>query len=36
VPRSGPDGRFQPVKDPEELEQRRADIEQILRARGII
>jgi UTP--glucose-1-phosphate uridylyltransferase len=32
VPRSGPDGRFQPVKDPEELEQRRADIEQILRA----
>jgi UTP--glucose-1-phosphate uridylyltransferase len=36
VPRSGPEGRFQPVKDPEELEQRRADIEQILRARGII
>jgi UTP--glucose-1-phosphate uridylyltransferase len=36
VPRSGPDGRFQPVKDPEELEQRRADIEQILGARGII
>jgi len=36
VPRSGPDGRFQPVKDPEELEARRADIEQILRARGVI
>jgi UTP--glucose-1-phosphate uridylyltransferase len=36
VPRSGPDGRFQPVKDPEELEQRRADIETILRARRII
>jgi UTP--glucose-1-phosphate uridylyltransferase len=36
VPRSGPDGRFQPVKDPEELEHRRADIEQILRARGVV
>ena len=36
VPRSGPDGRFQPVKDPEELEQRRGDIEEILRAREII
>lgn len=36
VPRSGPDGRFQPVKDPEELEQRRGDIETILRARAII
>jgi UTP--glucose-1-phosphate uridylyltransferase len=36
VPRSGPGGRFQPVKDPEELDQRRADIETILRSRGII
>lgn len=36
VPRSGADGRFQPVKDPEELEQRRGDIETILRARSII
>lgn len=36
VPRSGPQGRFQPVKDPEELEQRRGDIETILRARGVI
>ncbi len=36
VPRSGPDGRFQPVKDPEELEHRRGDLEQILRARGIV
>jgi UTP--glucose-1-phosphate uridylyltransferase len=36
VPRSGPNGRFQPVKDPEELEHRRGDIETILRAHGII
>ncbi|HSD89201.1 MAG TPA: UTP--glucose-1-phosphate uridylyltransferase [Kofleriaceae bacterium] len=36
VPRSGPSGRFQPVKDPEELEHRRGDIETILRAQGII
>jgi UTP--glucose-1-phosphate uridylyltransferase len=36
VPRSGPDGRFQPVKDPPELEARRADIVEILRARGIV
>jgi UTP--glucose-1-phosphate uridylyltransferase len=36
VPRNGPDGRFQPVKDPEELEQRRADIETILRAHNIL
>lgn len=36
VPRSGNDGRFQPVKDPEELEARRGDIENILRARGIL
>lgn len=36
VPRNGPDGRFQPVKDPEELEARRGNIAEILRARGII
>lgn len=36
VPRNGPDGRFQPVKDPEEMAARRADIEEILRARGVI
>jgi UTP--glucose-1-phosphate uridylyltransferase len=36
VPRGGGDGRFQPVKDPEELEHRRGDIETILRAHGII
>ncbi|MBV8757337.1 MAG: UTP--glucose-1-phosphate uridylyltransferase [Deltaproteobacteria bacterium] len=36
VPRSGNDGRFQPVKDPDELEARRSDIEHILRTRGIL
>jgi UTP--glucose-1-phosphate uridylyltransferase len=36
VPRNGPDGRFQPVKDPEELDARRANIEEILRARGVL
>ncbi len=36
VPRSGEFGRFQPVKDPEELEKRRPDIERILRARGVL
>jgi UTP--glucose-1-phosphate uridylyltransferase len=36
VPRNGPDGRFQPVKDPAELAARRANIEEILRARGVI
>jgi UTP--glucose-1-phosphate uridylyltransferase len=36
VPRSGSDGRFQPVKDPEELEHRRRDIEEILRAKHIV
>jgi UTP--glucose-1-phosphate uridylyltransferase len=36
VPRSGPDGRFQPVKDPEELASRLPDIEHILRARGVL
>lgn len=36
VPRRGPDGRFQPVKDPDELEARLSDIAAILRARGIV
>jgi len=36
IARSGDDGRFQPVKDPDELERRRPDIERILRARGVI
>ncbi len=36
VARDGRDGRFQPAKDPEELERRRPEIEKILRARGVI
>lgn len=36
VERGGPDGRFQPVKDPEELAHRRADITALLRARGVL
>jgi UTP--glucose-1-phosphate uridylyltransferase len=36
VPRGGPDGRFQPVKDPDELARRRPDIEALLRARGVL
>jgi UTP--glucose-1-phosphate uridylyltransferase len=36
VPRDGADGRFQPVKDPEELDQRRGNIEAILRARAVL
>lgn len=36
VPRDGRDGRFQPAKDPEELARRQAQIEQILRARGVL
>lgn len=36
VQRGGPDGRFQPVKDPPELEHRRADISALLRARGVL
>lgn len=35
VERDGPDGRFQPVKDPAELEARRPEIVRILAARGI-
>jgi UTP--glucose-1-phosphate uridylyltransferase len=36
VARSGDDGRFQPVKDPDELDRRRPEIERVLRARGVI
>jgi UTP--glucose-1-phosphate uridylyltransferase len=36
VERHGPDGRFQPVKDPEELQERRAAIREILEARGVL
>lgn len=36
VPRDGEHGRFQPVKDPDELAQRRPQIEHILRSRGVI
>jgi UTP--glucose-1-phosphate uridylyltransferase len=36
VERSGPDGRFQPVKDPDELARRRDDITALLRARGVL
>ncbi len=35
VDRDGPDGRFQPVKDPQELEARRPEIARILASRGI-
>ncbi len=35
VPADGPDGRFQPVKDPAELEARRPEIARILSGRGI-
>lgn len=35
VPADGPDGRFQPVKDPAELEARRPEIARILFGRGI-
>jgi UTP--glucose-1-phosphate uridylyltransferase len=36
VPRSGPDGRFQPMKDPEEMRARLPEIEAILRARRVL
>lgn len=36
VPRSGNNGRFQPVKDPEEMQQRLPEITEILRARKIV
>ena len=36
VERNGVDGRFQPVKDPAELERRRPDIAKILEGRGIL
>ncbi len=36
VERYGPDARFQPVKDPDELELRRSEIVEALRARGVL
>jgi UTP--glucose-1-phosphate uridylyltransferase len=36
VARTGDDSRFLPVKDPQELEQRRPDIEAVARSRGIL
>jgi UTP--glucose-1-phosphate uridylyltransferase len=36
VPRSGPDGRFQPMKDQAEMRARLPEIEAILRARGVV
>jgi UTP--glucose-1-phosphate uridylyltransferase len=36
VERTGPDGRFLPVKDPEELARRQPDITALLRARGVL
>jgi UTP--glucose-1-phosphate uridylyltransferase len=36
VDRDGPDGRFQPVKDPDELARRAPHIEAMLRARGVL
>lgn len=36
VERSGADGRFQPVKDPAELEARRPEIRELLQARGVL
>jgi UTP--glucose-1-phosphate uridylyltransferase len=36
VDREGPDGRFQPVKDPAELERRAPRIEAMLRGRGVL
>jgi UTP--glucose-1-phosphate uridylyltransferase len=35
VPRSGPDSRFLPVKDQDELERRRAEIREVVKARGL-
>jgi hypothetical protein len=36
VPRHPPHGRFEPIKDPADLEQRRAAIHATLTARGVI
>jgi UTP--glucose-1-phosphate uridylyltransferase len=36
VPRSGADSRFLPVKDKEELAQRRGEIELVARSRGML
>jgi len=36
VERGGADGRFQPVKDPAELDRRRPEIRELLQARGVL
>lgn len=36
LPRTGADARFLPVKDPQELERRRGEIEVVARARGML
>ncbi|MBI2894376.1 MAG: UTP--glucose-1-phosphate uridylyltransferase [Deltaproteobacteria bacterium] len=36
VPRTGPEGRFLPAKDPEELAARRSQIVEVLTARGVL
>jgi UTP--glucose-1-phosphate uridylyltransferase len=36
LPRTGAEARFLPVKDPQELERRRAEIELVARARGML
>jgi UTP--glucose-1-phosphate uridylyltransferase len=36
LPRTGTEARFLPVKDPQELERRRAEIELVARARGML
>jgi UTP--glucose-1-phosphate uridylyltransferase len=36
VERHGPDARFQPAKDPDELARRRPEILQVLKARGVL
>ncbi len=36
VPRSGPHGRFLPAKDQEEIAARRGQVEEVLRARGVL
>ncbi|MBI3270009.1 MAG: UTP--glucose-1-phosphate uridylyltransferase [Planctomycetes bacterium] len=36
VPRSGPESRFLPAKDAEEIAARRGEVEKVMRARGVI
>jgi UTP--glucose-1-phosphate uridylyltransferase len=36
LPRTGPEARFLPVKDPDELERRRGEIELVARERGLL